>query len=182
MNTDKTIVSVAHEWALQTVLCALRQGQIDEAVDHFNDQFTYNDHGLALEFTDKGRLTEFFEKTRELYPDSLVLIDTILQSGDHVIGEWTLRATLTEPSFLNGLPLKVPISLRGASIVRFERGKITRWSDYYDGSRSRRSALAAFFTDRHSKGRFKKQSQSDSTTTVSSSKQTYVVIPRNTAP
>jgi hypothetical protein len=34
-----------------------------------------------------------------------------------------------------------------ASVVRFENGKITQWSDYYDGLQSRRSAVAAFFTD-----------------------------------
>ncbi len=145
MITYKTNASVTPEWALQKVQCALRQGQIDEAVDHFSDQFIYSDHGLGLEFTDKGRLTEFFQKTRELYPDSLVLMETIFQSGDHVIGEWTLRATLTESFLFNGQPLKVAISLRGASVVRIEGGKITRWSDYYDGLKARRQALAGFF-------------------------------------
>ena len=146
MKTIKTIPSAAPEWALQTVLCAVRQGQIDEAVDQFSDQFTFNDHGLGLEFTDKRRLTDFFAKMRELYSDSLVLTDTICRSGDHEITEWTLRATLMEP-FVNSLQRRVPITLRGASIVRIEGGKITHWSDYYDGWRSRRSALAAFFTN-----------------------------------
>jgi hypothetical protein len=146
LNTIETIPSENPNWALQTVLWAVRQGQIDDAVDQFSDQFTFNDYGLGLEFTDKGRLTDFFAKMRELYPDSLVLTDTMFRNGDHEITEWTLRATLTEP-FLNGLQHRVPITLRGASIVRIEGGKITHWSDYYDGLRSRRTALTAFFTE-----------------------------------
>jgi limonene-1,2-epoxide hydrolase len=42
---------------------------------------------------------------------------------------------------------KVPISLHGASIVRIEDGKIEDWSDYYDGLKSRRIALAAHFVE-----------------------------------
>jgi hypothetical protein len=67
-------------------------------------------------------------------------------SGDHVITEWTLQSTLTEP-FYGGLTRKVPISVHGASIVRTESGKITEWADYYDGLTSRRTALASFFTE-----------------------------------
>src|SRR6516225_9873766 len=42
--------------------------------------------------------------------------------------------------FYGGLSRKVPISLRGASIVQTENGKITGWTDYYDGLTSRRTA------------------------------------------
>src|SRR5260370_17284880 len=34
---------------------------------------------MGLEFKDKERLTEFLQKTRELYPDSLLLTDTIFR-------------------------------------------------------------------------------------------------------
>jgi hypothetical protein len=91
-------------------------------------------------------LGEFFQKSRELYPDSSMQTDKILVSGDYVVTEWTLRATLTEP-FYGGLSRRVPISLHGASVVRIENGKITDWTDYYDGQTSRRTALAAHFEE-----------------------------------
>ena len=53
---------------LQSMLAALSEGKIPEVVDHFDDVFTFNDYALALEFTDKGRLSEFFHKSRELFP------------------------------------------------------------------------------------------------------------------
>ena len=101
---------------------------------------------MGLEFKDKERLTEFFQKTRELYADSLLLTDTIFLSGDDVITKWTLQATLTE-HFYGDLSRKVRVSVQGASIVRTDNGKITDWADYYDGLVSRRTALASYFTD-----------------------------------
>jgi hypothetical protein len=37
--------------------------------------------------------------------------------------------------------------LHGASIIRIENGKVSEWSDYYDGLTSRRTALAAQFEE-----------------------------------
>jgi hypothetical protein len=39
----------------QTALAAWRQRNFVAVVDQFNDQFTFTDHGLGLEFKDKGR-------------------------------------------------------------------------------------------------------------------------------
>jgi steroid delta-isomerase-like uncharacterized protein len=132
--------------AVLTVLTHLKNGKIGDAIACFADEFTFKDHGTGLEFKDKDHLAEFFQKTRELYPDSSLLTDTIFVSGDHVIIEWTLQATLTEP-FYGGVSRKVRVSVRGASIVRTENGKITDWGDYYDGLTSERTALASYFTE-----------------------------------
>src|SRR5260370_14319714 len=114
---NKVPIGMANsEWRVRTVLAALREGQIADGVNQFGEQFVFNDYGIGLEFRDKGRLTEFFRKTRELYPDSLLLTDAILVSGDHVISEWTQQHTATVALIPAG-PLKVPISLHGASVV-----------------------------------------------------------------
>jgi hypothetical protein len=60
--------------------------------------------------------------------------------------EWTLQANITEP-FYAGLTRNVPVSVHGASIVLINTGKVTGWSDYYDGQTSRRAALADYFTE-----------------------------------
>ncbi len=144
---NKVPIGMANsEWLVRKVLAALREGQIADAVNQFGEQFAFNDYGIGLEFRDKERLTEFFRKTRELYTDSLLRTDAILVSGDHVISEWTQQYRATVALIPAG-PLKVPISLHGASVVQIENGEITRWSDYYDGLISRRTALASYFTD-----------------------------------
>ena len=73
---------------LQSVLDALNEGRISEAVAQFDDHFTFTDHALDPEFTDKSRLIEFFQKTRELFPDTMVEVDSSFQCGDYVSAEW----------------------------------------------------------------------------------------------
>src|SRR5215475_11658800 len=55
---------------LRSALTALSEGKVPAVVEQFADSFTFNDHALTLEFTDKPRLTDFFEKSRELFPDT----------------------------------------------------------------------------------------------------------------
>ena|SRR5215469_13704302 len=128
------------------VLMNLRNGQFVDACSHFAGDFRYTDHGIGLEFKDRARLTEFFSKTRELYPDLLLTADRVFTSGEHVIVEWTLQTTISEP-FYGGMSRQIPISVRGSSIVQTQEGQIIEWADYYDGLKSRRTALAAHFED-----------------------------------
>src|SRR4029077_9352103 len=136
MNTHSTVLDNALAEAttsdriLQIALAAWRQGNFVEVVDQFDEQFTFTDHALGLEFKDKGRLIEFLAKIRERFPDSERKDNTIFSSADRVISEWTLTATQTEP-FLGGR-LKVPICVRVISVVQIKNGKISQWSDYYD--------------------------------------------------
>jgi len=131
--------------ALLSVLAALNQGKFSKAVDQFDDHFKFTDHALGLEFIDKRRLIEFFHKSRELFPDTMVETDDVCECGDHATAEWKLRST----QILSYGPLqrRVSISLRGATIVHVENGRIRQWSEYYDQLASRRTSLAAFFTE-----------------------------------
>ena len=143
---ETLIATAATEEIVLTVLSHLKNGKIEEALTGFAQEFRFKDHGIGLEFKDKERLAEFFNKMRELYPDSSLQTDAIFHSGNRVIAEWTLQFTLTEP-FYGGLKRTVKVSVQGASILRIENGKISDWADYYDGLTSRRTALASFFSE-----------------------------------
>jgi steroid delta-isomerase-like uncharacterized protein len=152
MKTHSTVVDNASAEAttsgriLQTALAAWKQDNFIEVADQFNDQFTFTDHALGLEFKDKERLTEFLAKIREYFPDSERRANTIFSSWDRVISEWTLTATTAEP-FLGGRMRKVPICVQGVSVVQIKNGKISQWSDYYDQLRSRRYGVASSLTE-----------------------------------
>ena len=149
MRTETTEIFAGITPSEEVVLTAvtnLNSRRINEAIANFAEEFRFKDHGIDLDFNDKERLAEFFQKNREFYPDSFIQTDTILISGDRVAVEWTVRATLIELSF-GGLSRTVPISLQGVSMVRTDNGKITEWADYYDGLTSRRTRLAAYFTE-----------------------------------
>ena len=130
---------------LQATLTALSEGRISETVEHFDEHFKFNDRALTLEFTEKARLTEYFEKSRELFPDTALEVGSVKESGDHAIAEWKLSATQTVA--YGPIRYRFPVSLHGATIARLKNGKIVEWSDYYDQSSSRHTSLAAFFTE-----------------------------------
>jgi steroid delta-isomerase-like uncharacterized protein len=144
--SEVSIQTISPHIVVSAVLGLLNQEQIEDAVASFATDFRYKDHGAGLEFRNKERLTEFFRKTRELYPDYFLHADQIFVSGEHVITQWTLQATITEP-FYAGLTRRIPTSIAGVSIVRTDNGQIADWADYYDGLTSRRTALAAHFTE-----------------------------------
>ena len=141
-----SVQTLSPERVVSGVLRQLNQGQIEDAAACFATDFRYKDHGIGLEFVDKERLTEFFRKARELYPDYFVQADQTFVSGEHVITQWTLQVTLSEP-FYAGLARRIPIAIAGVSVVRIDSGEIADWADYYDGLTSRRTALVQHFTE-----------------------------------
>jgi len=144
--TEVSVQTLSPEKVVSAVLKQLNDGQAEAAAASFAIGFHYKDHGIGLEFSDKLRLTQFFQKTRELYPDYTLQTDQVFMSGDRVITQWALHFTLTEP-FFGGLKRTIPISIAGVSVASIKDGMITDWADYYDGLTSRRTALAAHFTE-----------------------------------
>jgi 2-phospho-L-lactate guanylyltransferase (CobY/MobA/RfbA family) len=137
------VSTTAH--VLQSALKALGEGRIGEVIDAFGDDFTFSDQALALQFTDKERLSEFFLKGRELFPDMALEVVSTFSCEEYVIAEW--KVTGTETLSYGSLRFRFPISYQGTSIVRIENEGITSWSDYYDQNTSRRFRLGAFFTE-----------------------------------
>jgi ketosteroid isomerase-like protein len=145
LTLDDDSISDAPRIILQSALAALSDGRISETVEHFDEQFKFTDHALTLEFTEKTRLTEYFQKSRELFPDTTLEVVRVMESGDHAIAEWKLNATQTIP--YGSISYQLPVSLHGSTIARVKNEKLVEWSDFYDQSSSRRTSLAAFFTE-----------------------------------
>ena len=131
---------------VSSVVAALNQGNVTDAVDLFGWDVKFTDHALGLEFNDKARLEELFRKVRELFPDAHLDVKNIFSSGNQIVAEWTFTATHTEFVW-PGREGRVSRSLPGVSTVRITDGRIGEWSDYYDKLTARRSQLADFFTD-----------------------------------
>jgi len=56
-------------------------------LNEFDDRFTFTDHALDLEFTEKASSKEFLQKSREQFPDIAVEVLAIFEIGDHDIAE-----------------------------------------------------------------------------------------------
>jgi hypothetical protein len=127
-----------NERSLLSVLIAFNEGEFSQAVDQFDERFIFSDNARGLEFTDKERLIKFFQKSCELFPDSVVEVESTFCCGDHTIAKWKLTATQTR-SYGGYLDGRVRISVRGVSIAHFKNERIVKWSDYYDATVSWRS-------------------------------------------
>jgi ketosteroid isomerase-like protein len=141
---DGSTTARSPQQILQSALTALREGNVSEVLELFADHFTFNDHLLTLQFTDKRHLREFFEKSRELFPDTALEIVSLFGEADHAVAQWKLAATQIVPCGASSY--QFPVSLFGATIVRVEKERIVQWTDYHDQGSSRRMSLAAFFT------------------------------------
>ena len=128
---------------VQTTLVALTQGNFIGVMEHFKDQFIFIDHAIELEFTDKAQLVDFLTLNRKLFPDSKRADKIICSSGALVVTEWALTGTKREQYF--GPMRQLPFHARGVSIVQVDDGKVSRWSEYYDQTLSRRYSLTASF-------------------------------------
>jgi hypothetical protein len=143
ISPDNPLTGVrAPRQILRSALAALGAGKIAEVADQVDDPFQFADHALDLEFTDRGRLIEFFQKTRELFPDTALEVVASFECGDHAMAEWKLTATQTVP--YGSTRYRFPILVHGSTVaqIQMKNGKIARWSDYYDRNASRRGKLA----------------------------------------
>ena len=129
---------------LRSTLTALSEGRISDAVAQFDDCFKFNDHALALEFTDKSHLTEFFQKAPELFPDTALEVGSLIESGDRAIAEWKLAATQTLR--YGSISKRIRIHSHGSTIARVTNAGIVQWADYYDHVSSQ-LLLGAWFTE-----------------------------------
>jgi len=143
---ESLIDATVRDEGVLSVLTRLKKGEIEEVVADFAESFCFNDRGLGLEFTDKDRLREFFQKEREFYPGSTFRTKKALAVEDYAVAEWLLEYSINEPFYGNALR-NVLVSLHGVTVIRTRKGKIIEWSDYYDGLISRRTALTSYFTD-----------------------------------
>jgi hypothetical protein len=80
------------------MLTSLSEGKVAEVVGAFDEDFTFTDHALGLEFKDKGRLMKFLQRSREVFPDTVIKVVSAFTSGEHATAEWELTAKQRVPS------------------------------------------------------------------------------------
>src|SRR5262245_27631295 len=89
---------------LKSMLTFLSEGRITDFVAGFQSSFEFTDYALNLQFEEHQQLTEFLEKSRELFPDTIMEVVSVFQSGNTAIAEWKLTATQTVSGRLNEPP------------------------------------------------------------------------------
>ncbi len=94
---------------------------------------------IAQNFRGKGSadVVKFMRKALAAEPDFKWQITNAIEDGRYVALEWTWTSTYTGPDPAGKKVTNRHISGRGASFVELEKGKIKRFTDYFD--------MASFF-------------------------------------
>jgi hypothetical protein len=71
IEMNERLIELAGGETVLSPLTRLKNGEIEDAVTDFAENFRFTDRGLGLEFTDRERLCEFFRKS-ESYTQALL--------------------------------------------------------------------------------------------------------------
>jgi steroid delta-isomerase-like uncharacterized protein len=102
------------------------------AVDTLMDRrAVHEDLGLGARYEGLDQIKGFMRQTYELIPDFDWRATNILVDGAQAGAEWTLAGTYSGDT-PQGRVQNRRFTLRGASVVVTDHGKITRFTDYYN--------------------------------------------------
>jgi predicted ester cyclase len=67
---------------------------------------------------------EWWDQVRSAFPDMTFSVDLLVESGDIVVSNWTVRGTHTGTPFYDVAPTGLPVVINGTGILRIRDGKI----------------------------------------------------------
>jgi steroid delta-isomerase-like uncharacterized protein len=104
---------------------------IERVLALFTDDCLYEDVTMGVVNHGKGELKTFAELVFTVFPDFKIEMTSSFVSGKWAGGEWSMSGT--HQGAMPGLPATGRrFSVRGATILELQSGKIRRCSDYWD--------------------------------------------------
>lgn len=72
----------------------------------------------------RGEELKWWTEARTAFPDMTFDVDLLIESGDLVVSNWTLRGTHTGAPFYGVAPSGRPVVINGTAILRIRDGKV----------------------------------------------------------
>ena len=72
----------------------------------------------------RGHELEWWTQVRSAFPDMVFSVDLLIESGDLIVSNWTVRGTHTGTAFYDVQPSGAPVIINGTAILRMRDGKI----------------------------------------------------------
>src|SRR4051794_13487875 len=72
----------------------------------------------------RGQELEWWTQVRDAFPDFVFSVDLIVESGDIVVSNWTVKGTHTGTAFYDVEPSGEPVEINGTGILRIRDGKV----------------------------------------------------------
>ena len=104
---------------------------IERVISLCTDRCVYEDVPLGVVNHGKQELRAFGQQVFDAFPDFKIELTTHVAANDWAMLEWTMSGT--HRGDLPGMPAtSKPFSVRGATALQLEDGRISRNSDYWD--------------------------------------------------
>ena len=107
--------------------------EIDKVLALFAEDATYEDVPLGVMAEGHAKIRELLETMFTSMPDFTMTCVSIVTNEDSGSAEWIQSGTFCG-DFGDLKATGKPFSVRGALIVRFANGRISRWTDYWSKS------------------------------------------------
>jgi len=72
----------------------------------------------------RGEEQRWWEQVRVAFPDMVFTVNLVIESGDLVVSNWTVKGTHTGRAFYDVPPSGEPVTINGTAIIRLRDGKI----------------------------------------------------------
>jgi predicted ester cyclase len=72
----------------------------------------------------RGEELRWWTQVRSAFPDMVFTVDLLIESGDLVVSNWTVRGTHTGTPFYDVAASGSPVEINGTAILRIRDGKI----------------------------------------------------------
>lgn len=109
--------------------------EIDKLLALFADDATYEDVPLGVMARGHAEISDLLETMYVSMPDFAIKPVSIVTDEDSGSAEWIQSGTFRgDFQDLKAAAAGKPFSVRGAVIVRFANGRISRWTDYWSKS------------------------------------------------
>ena len=72
----------------------------------------------------RGSEQQWWEQARSAFPDMTFTVNLVIESGDLIVSNWTVKGTHTGSAFYDLPPSGDPVEINGTAILRMRDGKI----------------------------------------------------------
>ena len=90
----------------------------------FHSHVTERVNPAAVGTDVRGHELEWWNNVRAAFPDFEFSVELLIESGDLVVSNWTVRGTHTGTAFYDVPPSGNPVVINGTAILRIVDGKI----------------------------------------------------------
>ena len=104
----------------------MAKGDYQAVYDYFDENFfshvTPRVNPAAVGTDIRGNEQEFWEQAKQAIPDMEFVVNLVLESGDHIVSNWTLSGTHTDADFFDVPATGEKVEINGTAILRMEDG------------------------------------------------------------